>query len=35
MAELLVANARCSTDAQDLTARVDALTKLGVDTQRI
>jgi DNA invertase Pin-like site-specific DNA recombinase len=35
MAELLVGYARCSTDEQDLTAQRDALTLLGVDTERI
>ena len=35
MSQLLVGYARCSTDAQDLTAQIDALTRLGVDTQRI
>jgi DNA invertase Pin-like site-specific DNA recombinase len=33
--ELLVGYARCSTDAQDLTAQIDTLTRLGVDTQRV
>jgi hypothetical protein len=31
----IVGYARCSTDAKDLTAQIDALTRLGVDTQRI
>ena len=35
MPELLVGYCRCSTDEQDLTARIDTLTRLGVDTQRI
>lgn len=35
MPELLVGYARCSTDSQDLTAQIDTLTRLGVDTKRI
>jgi DNA invertase Pin-like site-specific DNA recombinase len=35
MAELLVGYARCSTNSQDLTAQIDALTRLGVDAKRI
>ncbi len=35
MGELLVGYARCSTDSQDLTAQIDGLTRLGVDSQWI
>jgi len=35
MSALLVGYARCSTDQQDLTAQRDALTALGVQTERI
>jgi DNA invertase Pin-like site-specific DNA recombinase len=35
MARMLVGYARCSTDAQDLTAQRDALAALGVKTNRI
>ncbi len=35
MTGLLIGYARCSTDAQDLTAQRDALTALGVATERI
>ena len=35
MSALLVGYARCSTDAQDLTAQRDALLGLGVETERI
>src|ERR1700737_82405 len=35
MAELLVGYCRCSTNEQDLTAQIDGLTRLGVDSQRI
>jgi DNA invertase Pin-like site-specific DNA recombinase len=35
MAELLVGYCRCSTTEQDLTAQIDGLTRLGVDSQRI
>ena len=35
MAELLVGYARCSTNSQDLTVQIDALTRLGVDAKRI
>lgn len=35
MAALLIGYARCSTDAQDLTAQRDRLTRLGVMAERI
>ena len=35
MSALLVGYARCSTDAQDLTAQRDGLARLGVDRERI
>ena len=35
MSALLVGYARCSTDAQDLTAQDDALLSLGVEAERI
>lgn len=35
MSALLVGYARCSTDAQDLTAQRDALLGLGVEAERI
>src|SRR3954470_9785710 len=35
MSALLVGNARCSTDSQDLTAHRDALLGLGVEPERI
>jgi DNA invertase Pin-like site-specific DNA recombinase len=35
MSALLVGYARCSTDAQDLTAQRDALATLGVSPERI
>lgn len=35
MAELKIGYARCSTDAQDLTAQRDALATLGVEPERI
>jgi DNA invertase Pin-like site-specific DNA recombinase len=35
MARMLVGYARCSTDAQDLTAQRDALTALGVKPNRV
>ncbi len=31
----MVGYARCSTDSQDLTARIDGLTRLGMDAQRV
>ena len=35
MTALLIGYARCSTDAQDLTAQRDGLTRLGVQSERI
>ena len=35
MSALLVGYARCSTDQQDLTAQREALSGLGVETERI
>lgn len=35
MASILIGYARCSTDAQDLTAQRDALTALGVQPARL
>ncbi len=35
MSETLIGHARCSTDAQDLTAQRDRLSELGVPEQRI
>ena len=35
MSALLIGYARCSTDAQDLTAQHDALLSLGVEAERI
>ena len=35
MTALLIGYARCSTDAQDLTAQREGLSRLGVQTERI
>ena len=35
MTALLIGYARCSTDAQDLTAQREGLTRLGVQSDRI